>query len=297
VLRLGAALTRFWLDGAHYRDAVQWLERAPLADLSLPVESRAAALSSAGRVAFFVLDDVERADLLWQESLELRRAQGDRAKLGAAVSRVAGIAWRRGDLDGALELHGEALRLFDEVGDQAARMNELHFIGEALRDRGDYDDAERLLEEALALARDLGNERQLDHTTHSLGDLALDRGDPERALLRYAESMEMSLRFRDRRSQIYCVAGIASALVGMRRERDAARLWGAAEAQERQLGFRMLLAERQRYERRLSIAHDRVQNAFAAAYAAGARLTLEEAVAEALAHAPAPDQHSAGSAP
>ncbi len=296
-LRLGSALSRFWLDGAHYRDALQWLERAPLADSSLRAESRAAALSSAGAIAFFVLDDVERADLFWQESLELRSAHGDRAKLGAAVSRVAGVAWRRGDLDRALELHREALRLFDEVGDQAARMNELHFIGEALRDRGEYDEAERLLEEAVALARDRGSERQLTNTIHSLGDLALDRGQPERALVYFAESMELSLRFRNRRSQIYCIAGIASALVRTHRERDAARLWGSAEAHERQLGFRMLSAERQRYEGWLSVAHDRLEDAFNTAYAAGARLTLEEAVAEALANVPAAHEHSARPAP
>jgi predicted ATPase len=289
-VRLGVALARFWLDGAHYHDALQWLERAPLAEESLPAESRAAGLSAGGLIAFFVLDDVDRADLLWQENLKLRRAQGDRTKLGAALSRVAGTAWRRGDLDRALELHGEALRLFDEVGNQAARMNELHFIGEALRDRGEYDDAQRLLEEAVGLARDLGNDRQLEHTSHSLGDLALDRGDPEQALLRFGESMEMSLRFKDRRSQIYCVAGIASALVGMRRERDAARLWGAVEAQERELGFRMLLSERQRYERWISVAQDRLEEAFEAAYAVGACLALAETVAEALAHSPAADQ-------
>jgi predicted ATPase/class 3 adenylate cyclase len=296
VLRLGAALSRFWGSGAHFHDALQWLERAPLADSSLPAGSRAAALSSAGSIAFFVLDDVERADLLWQESLELRR-QGDRAELGAAVSRIAAVAWRRGDLDRALELHGEALRLFDEVGDQAARMNELHYIGEALRDRGDYDDAQRLFEEAVALARDLGNERQLVNTTHSLGDLALDRGDPERALVGYAESMEMSLRLRDRRAQIYCVAGIACALVGMHRERDAAHLWGAVEAQERELGFRMILSERQRYERWMSAAQERQRGAFDAAHSAGARLALKEAVAEALAQVPAATQPSARSAP
>ena len=297
VLRLGAALSRFWGSGAHFHDALQWLERAPLADSSLPAGSRAAALSSAGSIAFFVLDDVERADLLWQESLELRGAQGDRAELGAAVSRVAAVAWRRGDLDRALELHGEALRLFDEVGDQGARMNELHYIGEALRDRGDYDDAQRLFEEAVALARALGNERQLINTTHSLGDLALDRGDPQGALVRYAESMEMSLRLRDRRGQIYCVAGIAGALVGMRRERDAARLWGAVEAQERELGFRMILSERKRYERWMSAAQDRQRGAFDAAHSAGAHLALKEAVAEALAQVPTATQPSARSAP
>jgi predicted ATPase len=297
VLRLGSALSRFWVDGAHFRDAVQWLERAPLAATSLPVDSRAAALSSAGDIAFFVLDDVDQAHSLWQEGLRLRRAQGDQAKLGAAVSRVAWVAWRRGELDRALELHGQALGLFEEVGDQAARMNELHFIGEAYRDRGEYDDAQRLLEEVVALAHNLGNERQLGATTHSLGDLALDRGDPERAVLRYAESMELCLRIRDRRVEIYCVAGIASALVGMRRERDAVRLWAAVEAQERELGFRLLLSERQRYERWMSVARDRLQQAFDSAYAAGAHLTLDEAVVEAFAQVPAKAEHFERPAP
>jgi predicted ATPase/class 3 adenylate cyclase len=297
VLRLGAALSRFWLEGAHYRDALQWLECAPLSDSSVPEESRAAALSSAGAVAFYVLDDVERADSLWQESLSLRRAQGDRAKLGEALSRVASVAWRRGELGRALELHGQALRLFEEVGDQADRMNELHFIGEAHRDLGEFDDAERLLEEAAALARELGADRQLDNTAHSLGDLALDRGDPERALVHYAESMEIALRVRDRRSQIYCIAGTAAALVELHSDGDAARLWGAAEARERELGFRMLFAERQRYERLLWVAHDRQQQAFDVAYEAGVRLTLDEAVVEALSHMPAADQRSSKPAP
>jgi predicted ATPase len=297
VLRLGAALHRFWGDRAHYHDALQWLERAPLADLSLPARSRAAALSAAGAIAFFVLDDVERAASFWQEALELRRAQGDRAKLGAAVSRIAAIAWRRGDLDRALELHGEALRLFGEVGHQRARMNELHYIGEALRDRGDFDDAQRVLEEVLELARDLGSERQLVNTTHSLADLALDRGHHEQALLRYAESMEVSLRLKDRRSQIYCVAGIASTLVGLRRELDAARLWGAVEAEERELGSRMLLSERRRYEQLLFIGRDRQQESFDAAYAAGADLTFDEVVAAAVAHVRAAAPHSSSPAP
>jgi hypothetical protein len=49
----------------------------------------------------------------------------------------------------------------------------------------------------------------------------------------------------------------------------------------------MLLAERQRYKRWMLVGHDRLVKAFDAAYAAGGRLTLEEAAAEALAHVPA----------
>jgi hypothetical protein len=60
----------------------------------------------------------------------------------------------------------------------------------------------------------------------------------------------------------------------------AARLWGIAEDQERQLGFRMLSTERQRYDRLMVAAREGLGDAYDVAYHAGAGLTLEQAVAE-----------------
>jgi hypothetical protein len=87
--------------------------------------------------------------------------------------------------------------------------------------------------------------------------------------------------------QIYCVAGIGCALLQRGDDRAAARLWGIAENQERRLGFRMLLTERQRYERLMAGARERLGAAYATELRAGAGLTLEQAVAEARLHAPA----------
>jgi hypothetical protein len=81
--------------------------------------------------------------------------------------------------------------------------------------------------------------------------------------------------------QIYCVAGIACARVQQGNDRAAARLWGMAEDQERQLGFRMLSTERQRYERLMVAARERLGAAYEVENRDGAGLTLEQAVAEA----------------
>jgi hypothetical protein len=83
--------------------------------------------------------------------------------------------------------------------------------------------------------------------------------------------------------QIYCIAGIGCALMQQGDEGAAARLWGIAEDQEHRLGFRMLLSERQRYERLMS---GRLDAASEAEPRAGAGLTLEQAVAEARLHVP-----------
>jgi predicted ATPase/class 3 adenylate cyclase len=277
VLRLGVALQRFWLNRTQYGDAGAWLERAPLEDTTLPTGVRAAALDAAGMIAYYVHDDVDRAERLWQECLELRREQEDPRELGTAYSRLAAVVWRRGDFDAAIGYGSQALPLFEQAGDEGSRLNELHFLGESYRDRGDLDEGERLLEETATLARGLHLHMQLTSTLHSLGDLSLDRGDPSTALQRFADALTWAVATDSRRNQVYCIAGIAAALAQQGDERNAARLWGIAEDQERELGFRMLLTERRRYERLLS----RAREAHEPEHSAGAGLTLEEAVAEA----------------
>ena len=69
-------------------------------------------------------------------------------------------------------------------------------------------------------------------------------------------------------------------------DRAAARLWGIAEDQERRLGFRMLLTERQRYERLMATAREHLGVAYEAAHGAGVGLTLEQAVIEVQRHLP-----------
>jgi predicted ATPase/class 3 adenylate cyclase len=286
-LRLGAALWRFWLNRAQYHDAAEWLERASVDDPTAPIDVRAGALGAAGGIAFYVHDDVDRADALWREGLELRRVQDDPHELAVAFGRLASVAWRRRDFDGAIAYHERALPLFEQAGDEASRLLELQWLGEAYRDRGDFEDGERILEETATRARELGFDQQLTNTLHSLGDLSLDRSDPDAALRRFAEALAYSVATGSRRMQLYCVAGIACALLLRGDARAAARLWGTAEDQERRLGFRMLLNERQRYENLISSAHERLGSVYDAERRAGAGLTLEQAVAEARRHVPA----------
>jgi predicted ATPase/class 3 adenylate cyclase len=279
--RLGAALWRFWLNRTQYRDAADWLEKAPVDDATLPLDVRAGALGAGGAIAYYVHDDIDRAERFWREGLELRRVQDDPHELGAALSWFSSIAWRRGDFDGAIALHKEALPLFEQAGAEALRLNELHWLGDAYRDRGDFDEAERALEETVTRARELGFDQQLTSTLHSLGDLSLDRRDPDAALPQFAEALAYAVSTGNRRVQIYCIAGIGCALAQQGDDPAAARLWGIAEDQERRLGFRMLLTERQRYERLMSEARERLGAAYEADHRAGAGLTLEQAVAEA----------------
>jgi predicted ATPase/class 3 adenylate cyclase len=281
VLRLGAALWRFWLNRTQYHDAAEWLGHAAVDDPTVPLDLRGSALGAAGGIAFYVNDDVDGAERYWRHGLELRRAQDDPHELAFAFSRLASVAWRRGDSDTAIAYHTQAVPLFEQAGDEGGRLNELTWLGEAYRDRGDFERGEHLLEETATRARELGADQQLTTSLHSLGDLSLDRSDPDTAGRRFAEALAYAVATGNRRVQIYCIAGIACALLLQGDARAAVRLWGIAEDQERQLGFRMLLNERRRYERVISGARELLGGAYDAERRAASGLTLEHAVAEA----------------
>ena len=286
-LRLGPALWRFWFTRTYYRDALGWLDKAPLHDESVPASTRAAAFAAAGSIAFYVFDDVDRADALWREGNALTGETDDPRERALERHRTGSVTWRRGDVAKAVEIHAEAARLFEQAGDQRSRLTELHFVGEAKRDLGEYEEARRLLEETLALARSLGSMRQEVSTAHSLGDLHLDLAETDAALRRYGESLDLAVASGEPRTQVYCLAGIACALMQMGAAADGARLWGVAEDQERSFGFRMLRNERVRYEQWAAKARERLGDQYDAEYDKGAGLTLEEAVAEARRHVPA----------
>ncbi len=149
----------------------------------------------------------------------------------------------------------------------------LQGLGEVLRDLVQFEEAERALVEADLIYRDLGGQGlSIAANTHSLGDLALDRGDLATAAEFYSRSLA-ELPSSSPTTVAVCLGGLASVLVERKRDEVAATIWGAVCAGEEMLGFRILAAERRRYESRLA----RLEGT--PAWAAGKDLTLEQAVA------------------
>jgi predicted ATPase/class 3 adenylate cyclase len=271
-LGLGAACCRFWLGEGLFRDATTWLgEAAPRMDTA-SAETRLQALEVAGLISFFVTDEADQAEAFWSDARsiadELRLAD-DSAWLD---HRLAGIPWTRGDIETAIASHTRLLSHYRRTGDRFAQAGSLHNLGEVLRDVGRFEESRECLLEAEALYVELDSSSGLANNTHSLGDLALDRGDFDAAVGLYRRAMETSSTDRAR-LLAYCLAGIASALAERGRDEEAARLWGAVCAAEQSSGFRMLTAERGRYEAHL----DRLERS--AAWNHGLKLSLEEAAA------------------
>jgi predicted ATPase/class 3 adenylate cyclase/Tfp pilus assembly protein PilF len=233
--------------------------------------------------------DYEPGRALHQESLEIKRSLGDRWGVASSLDNLGSVAQYQGDCVAARALLEESLAMRRELGDRQGIANVLGNLGNVAREQGDVEAARSLHEQSLELCRELGDRRGLSLSLHALGGLALDRGEREAARALCGESLTIRHELGDK-------AGIAASLEGLAcvagthdKPARAARLFGAASALRDAIGAPLTSPDRTEYERRVAAVRTALgDEAFAAAWAAGAAMTLEQATTCALEGAPGP---------
>ena len=123
--RLAGMLARFWEIRSDFSEGSRWLEAA--------------------------LRLSDRPDTATTEA-------ATRAKL---LSEAGTFAYYRADFDHATALHGEALELYRELGDDSGVAFALMCLGAQYAEKGDHERAAPFFEEALALSRRIGDRRNI----------------------------------------------------------------------------------------------------------------------------------------
>jgi ATP/maltotriose-dependent transcriptional regulator MalT len=154
-LRLTGALARFWEMRARFLEGSAWLE---------------AALRQSGRAEAATDAAARRAKLL---------------------SEAGTFAWYRGDYEYAIMLHGEALELYRELGDDSGVDFALMCLGAQYLEKGDLERAAAFFEEALATSRRIGDRPNIANTLRNLAEVARQRGEYERAKTLGMECLSM----------------------------------------------------------------------------------------------------------
>ena len=187
-----------------------------------------------------------------------------------------------GNLDRALE-HLDAARPLLEQGDPNERALERRERGQCEAARGNTDLALELLHEARLLFGQTQNRVQAAATLMLLGDILQRIGDTARAAALCAESMVLSRDNGDRLQLARALEGLAGVAATTGRPELAARLLGAAEALRLAIQGPLWPSERASYDQHLAATRAALdQTEFAASWAAGRALTLEQAIAFAL---------------
>jgi tetratricopeptide (TPR) repeat protein len=231
------------------------------------------------------LGDHRSARSYGEESLVLFRELGDREHTTYTLERLVYVTAAEGDLVSARSFAEEGLAISRELGNQDAVVYGLGLLGAVARWEGDYPRAREFYEASLAMARELGDSLQAGWGLCDLGLVLLKQADYSAA----RSSIEASLKLRCESSEgrintglIRCLEAMAQLAVAQREYERMARLFGAAEALREAIHAPPSPADRAEYD---GVAEARLvlgEEAFAAAWAAGRALTLEEAVRVAL---------------
>jgi predicted ATPase len=286
--QLVGSLALFWRIRGHLTEGRQWLagllDRPPgVGDSSEALAAaRAKALIGAGVLAD-AQGDYLGAAALYEECVALRRKLGDKSGIAAALSNLAIAVWLQGNHRRAMTLYEEALALKRELGDPAGIAASLNNLGSVAHQLGDYPRATALLEEGLALWRQAGHTRGIATTLVNLATMAGAQGDYARATALFQESLTLGLQLGARVTIAEGLEGLATVDAETKQYRRAALLWAAAAALRATMEAPMQPDEREHYRAMVGRVREALgATEFAAAWAEGEALSMEEAVAAAL---------------
>ncbi|HKX18799.1 MAG TPA: tetratricopeptide repeat protein [bacterium] len=245
----------------------------------------AAALDKLARTAMR-RGDYERGRALASESLTLARALQDTHGVALALNCLSLLALHEGNIEQSREFEEESLALAQQLGDREDIADSLSILGNGAIYQSDYERATALIEKSLMIAREIGYRRGVAIQLLLLGTIASATKDDSRASVFLRESLAL---FRDLREKgwvpscLEAIAGLATRHSGRR----AARLFGAAASARETYGLTLHPSDRDRRDGDMVTVRTQLSEAaFAAAWAGGRAMTLEQAVEYALAEPP-----------
>jgi predicted ATPase/class 3 adenylate cyclase len=281
-LRLGAAFWRFWQIRGHLKEGRARLESI----LAMPgvrehPEDRMRALEAAGGVVYWQ-GDMPAAKAFYDECLEAVRATGDKRGIANALYNASFPRMvDRSDLPGGVRLLEEAVPLFRELGDDGGVARSLWAMSSAKHLDGRVEETVVALDEAIPLLRKLDERFSLGWALHTRTVVAVSQGQCDSALGFVREGLEIFTRAGDRTGMALLLDDAASVVQLCGDRIRAIRLAGASDAHQATtgagLGAIVGAEEGRNWKQEMSTNEER------RAWAEGQAMTLEQAVAYALA--------------
>jgi tetratricopeptide (TPR) repeat protein len=248
---------------------------------------------SLGNIAWF-RGDYSRATQMITDSLAGFRDIGISWLTASSLHALGAIALAQGDEQRAAQWYEDELAFSREIQLEMCLIFALGGLGKVAWAQGDYELATQRFEEELRMSREAGLKHLTFHAYYGLGRVAQSRGDYAAARTYYKEMLDIQ---RQRISPLfkwnwlktygcaiaYPLNSIAVLAVVQDQMKQAARLFGAAEALYTPLRFEMSAKERAEHDQAVSTARAALgEEGFAKAWAEGQALTLDKAVAHAL---------------
>jgi predicted ATPase/class 3 adenylate cyclase len=154
-------------------------------------EGVAQGLSFRGFIKEMLENNVELAEALHNEALDIWRGLGDKLRIGQALGPLASCAIKSHDYARAENLFKESLALFREVENEKEIAGALWNLAEIAILRRKYESAQALAEESLALYRELDDKHGIATALRALSVAAGNQGSSDQALTASEQSAEI----------------------------------------------------------------------------------------------------------
>jgi non-specific serine/threonine protein kinase len=235
-------------------------------------------------------DQFDAARTFGEESVAIFRALGDKSGLALALDCLGTVLVRR-DLAQAVVLFEESAALFRELGEKLMLGLALMNVAFVMTEQGNYRRAATLLEESLAGYRELRATPAICDTLYVQAMVARRQGEYGRAQALLKESLALWREIEDIRGLALFVLGMAGIAAAQGQAMRAACLCGAVEALREAAGAPLTGFYRIDCQRIADTARTHLDEAtFAAAWAEGRAMSLEQAIAYALEADSPPEQ-------
>jgi predicted ATPase/DNA-binding CsgD family transcriptional regulator len=287
LLRLTTSLFRSWFSQGLWDEASTWQAKAIEATTPVPPALqglRAKLLANTARIQNY-RGNFERASMLLGEASALAAKSGDTRATAEVEFCLGHLAIWRGDLEKAEPHLDVALALWRALDEPDRIATTLCEQGYATRLKGDLRGAEKIYAEAIDAARADDWEERIASILERLGVCVLEQGEYQRAAEIFVEALTLVQDVDAPLPKSNCIRDFGVIAAAARNPVQAARLFGASQALWERHGFgQPATLERPRLEQAMAPARTQLTaEAFAAAWAAGRGLSLDQAIAEALA--------------
>ncbi len=297
LLRLAAALWRFWHVHGYWREGRQCLEGALAKAPAVPAPIRTKALFGAGVLAIWQQDYGPAFSFL-EASLAAARTLGDDRAAAAALRALSQAAWWQGDYERARALGEESLTVFRQIGDQWGISSALRHHGFQILTRHErkreLSRAAALFEESLGISRTLQDARGVGWSICGLGITARLARGYKRAEGLLREALSLFRELGDKYGMVNTLIEVGRVAVRRGDTERAARLFGAAQSLREAVGAPLLPYDLPSYSRQYSAETQLRGTGFDSIWAEGRAMTLEQVMDYALAQARPPRASMAG---
>jgi predicted ATPase len=236
--------------------------------------------------------DYARATPLYHEAMGTLWEFQAWGALAEVLTTLGHIALVSGDAGGAQALYGESVPLYRAQENRWGMAQALIGLGDAWRARGQDAQAEACYAESLDLFQALGQFRGTGWALHNLGALAVHGAAYEQAAGYFWRGLGMRGAVGHPPGVAACLAGLGACVAATGQPDRAAMILGAAAAYLVATGTQLEPVDQAEFARYEALGQRTLTPAaWAAAFAAGRTLSLEEALTQARAAGGPPAPH------